>query len=118
MNYADFTTYPLEIQGITASSDEKISAIEAYVFEKLEYSGEDADLQEVLPYFVFFHFCEILITNVSASVGETKQIREESEPSTTRMMSAWNEGVLRITKICEENEQTFNEDYVSLRSFY
>lgn len=116
MTYESFTIYPLEIQGITAASDQKINEIKAFAIEKIAYSGDTADLQPILPYFVYYHFLENLITNTSASVGETAQIRTESVQSTFKMCKNWNEGVRLLAELCAEKNEIANPVYLSLRS--
>ena len=117
MTYESFTAYPLEIQGITAASNEKITAISDYVLDKLEYSGDAADLDAILPYFVFFHFCEDLLTDVSARTGETAIIREESNYSTLKMVKSWNEGVYKLLALLEDKtEESSNLYYQSYRN--
>ena len=43
MTYETFTAYPVEIKGITESSNEKITAIHDFVLEKLQYTGDASD---------------------------------------------------------------------------
>jgi hypothetical protein len=116
MTYEDFTVYPLEIQGITDASDEKIEAIAEWVTEQIDYSGADADLDDILPFFVFFHFLEDLMTDASVRTGETAIIREESNFNSRKMQSAWNQGATKLTALISENEETCNENYISLRN--
>lgn len=121
MTYEAFTAYPLEIKGITAESDEHITAISDYVLEKLKYTGDAADLASLLPYFVFFHFCESLLTDVSVNTGETSIIREESNFSTYKMCKMWNEGVTKLLALLAVevdgvvSTETANEEYQSKR---
>lgn len=121
LTYESFTAYPLEIKGITAESDEHIVAISDYVLEKLEYTGDAADLDALLPYFVYFHFCEDLLTDVSVRTGETSIIREESNFSTFKMCKMWNEGVTKLLALLAlevdgvASTETANEEYQSKR---
>lgn len=116
MTYEAFTAYPLEIKGITAESDEHIVAISDYVLEKLEYTGDAIDLDGLLPYFVYFHFVEDLLTDVSVRTGETSIIREESNFSTFKMCKMWNEGVTKLLALLAiETTETANLEYQSKR---
>ena len=116
MTYESFTAYPLEIKGITTDSDEHITAISDFVLEKLEYTGDAADLAGLLPYFVYFHFIEDLLTDVSVRTGETAIIREESNYSTFKMCKMWNEGVTKLLALlAEKTDETANEEYQSKR---
>jgi len=116
MTYESFTAYPLEIKGITVDSDEHITAISDFVLEKMEYTGDTADLSALLPYFVFFHFIEDLLTDVSVRTGETAIIREESNFSTFKMCKMWNEGVTKLLALlAEKTDETANEEYQSKR---
>ena len=116
MTYESFTAYPLEIKGITADSDEHITAIFDFVLVKLEYTGDAADLAGLLPYFVYFHFIEDLLTDVSVRTGETAIIREESNFSTFKMCKMWNEGVTKLLALlAEKTDETASEEYQSKR---
>ena len=115
MTYEQFTVYPLEIQGITAASDQKIEAIEKRVIEKIDYSGEISEIEELIPYLVYFHFLEDLLTDVSARTGETAITRDDSNFSTRKMVAAWNEGVYGIAAIAEDAGETYNTAYLSPR---
>ena len=111
-----FTAYPLEIKGITSESDEHIIAISDFVLEKLEYTGDASDLDALLPYFVYFHFIEDLLTDVSVRTGETAIIRDESNYSTFKMVKAWNEGVYKLLALlAEKTGETANKEYQSKR---
>ncbi|NCB85599.1 MAG: hypothetical protein EOM44_14080 [Bacteroidia bacterium] len=113
MNHETFTAYPLEIKGITSASDERIQAIKDFVLEKISYSGNAADLNALLPYFVYFHFLEDLITDTSVNTGETAIIREQSNRDTAKMVKAWNEGVERLISLLADSKETCNEKYKS-----
>ena len=116
MTYESFTAYPLEIKGITEESNEHITAISDFVLGKLEYTGDAADLAGLLPYFVYFHFIEDLLTDVSVRTGETAIIREESNFSTFKMCKMWNEGVTKLLALLAEKEtEAANEEYQSKR---
>ena len=58
MDYNDFLTYPIRILGIDATYNSEIAEIEEFVNNEINYSGDEADLIPVLPYFVFYKFCE------------------------------------------------------------
>jgi len=113
MTHETFTAYPLEIKGITDASDEKITAIKDFVLEKISYSGDAADLETLLPYFVYFHFLEDLITDVSVNTGETAIIREESNRDIVKMVRSWNEGVEKLNGLIEDKKETCNPKYQS-----
>ena len=113
MNHETFTAYPLEIKGITSASDEKIQAIKDFVLEKISYSGDVADLETLLPYFVYFHFLEDLLTDTSVNTGETAIIREQSNRDTAKMIKVWNEGVSRLAALTADNGETYNQKYKS-----
>lgn len=115
MTYEKFTVYPIEIQGITAVSDQKIEAIEKKVIEKIGYSGQFSDIENLTPYLVYFHFLEDLLTDVSARTGETAIVRDDSNFSTRKMVAAWNEGAFGIMAIAKENGETYNTAYLSPR---
>lgn len=118
MTHETFTAYPLEIKGITSDSDEKITDIENFVLDKLEYSGDIADLASLLPYFVYFHFLEDLITDTSVNTGETAIIRTESNRDAFKMSKAWNEGVRMIKELTDDNGETYNDKYKSKISLF
>ena len=118
MTYEQFTVYPLEIQGITDASDEKITAIENDVIEKLEYSGDTDDLYSILPYFVFYFFMEDLMTNTAAKTGETRILRDESTQAYGKMVRAWNEGATKLAALIAEDEETCTENFTSLRTIF
>ena len=116
MNYTTFTIFPLEIKGVTERSNDKITAFKNYVLEKISYSGNVSDLANILPYFVFFHFLEDLMTDVSVNTGETAIIRTESNFESIKMVNAWNEGAKMLSELVEDNGESCNKNYTSKRS--
>lgn len=118
MTHEAFTIYPLEIKGITSASDEKISAIRDFVIEKIAYSGNVSDLDAILPYFVYFHFLQDLITDTSVNTGETAIIRDESNRDAFKMSKAWNEGVDMMKELTANNRETYSDKYKSKISLF
>ena len=115
MTYENFTVYPLEIQGINEASNEKITAIENYVIEQLNYSGSTDDLSEILPYLVYFHFIEDLYSNSAVKTGETTTIRDESTPNTLKVIRAWNIAAEKLSALIADNGETCTTNYLSPR---
>jgi hypothetical protein len=113
MDYTIFLNYPLQILGIDESYDSELTAIENFVIFDLEYSGAVEDLEEILPYFVFFHFCENRKSEVSAMTGEQSKVAEFTVPSVVTAISVWNIGVKKLNTLLLANEQTVNELYTS-----
>ena len=56
LTYTAFQKFPLQIVGIDADYNAKITAIEEFVIADLAYSGTASDITSVLPYFVFWFF--------------------------------------------------------------
>jgi len=56
LTYTAFQKFPLQIVGIDADYNAKITAIEEFVLADLAYSGTESDITSVLPYFVFWFF--------------------------------------------------------------
>lgn len=113
MTYEDFQSYPIQILGIDDTYDGELTAIETLVKEKIEYTGEVADIESVLPYFVFFKFCENAQTEVTAKNGESITTSEFTFPSYNSMIRAWNLGVDKLIAICTEKVQTASKYYTS-----
>ncbi len=112
LTYDDFLTYPLHIVGIIASYDDELEAIEELVVSEIDYSGDAEDIADVVPYFVFYKFCEDKGSQVTTS-GETHQVAEFTLPSLRSQIRAWNIGAKKLLDICTENETTANENYQS-----
>jgi hypothetical protein len=115
MGYEKFNNYPIQILGINESYNDELNAIENEIINEMGYSGNVADLSSVLPYFVFFKFCEYHSSQVSANNGESYQTQEYTTPSMVAQVRAWNMGVKMLASICETNGATVNEIYTSER---
>lgn len=115
MGYEQFNTYPIQILGINESYNDELTAIENEVIAEMGYSGNVADLSNVLPYFVFFKFCDYHSSQVSANGGENFQTQEYTTPSVVAQVRAWNIGVKMLASICAANGTTANEVYTSER---
>jgi len=117
MTYEDFKTYPLQISGINDSYNSELTAIEALVKSEIEYSGNDEEIKNVLPYFVFFKFCENKGSEVSATLGENVTVAETTQPTYEKMVRAWNIGAKMLNAICTEKGTTASKYYLSKISF-
>jgi hypothetical protein len=115
MGYEQFNTYPIQILGINESYNDELNAIENEIINEMGYSGNVADLSSVLPYFVFFKFCDYHSSQVSANNGESYQTQEYTTPSMVAQVRVWNMGVKMLASICETNGATVNEIYTSER---
>lgn len=111
MDYTNFQKYPLTILGIDESYNEELTAIEEVVIDEIAYSGDADDLVDVLPYFVFYKFCEDKKTIVSTK-GEMSQVAEFSVPSQDAQIRAWNIGADQLFNICAEKTQSANSIYM------
>ena len=139
LTYQSFQTYPLQIEGIDSSFDSLISEIEAFVISDLAYSGDADDLTAILPYFVFWFFCQNCTSSANAMTGENSQVKELSEPVMFKQVNNWNTGVnmlrvlfgvtedllcdylssplhVRIHELVLASGKTVNEKYLSKRS--
>ena len=113
LTYTAFQKFPLQIVGIDADYNAKITAIEEFVVADLAYSGTASDITSVLPYFVFWFFCQDRATNVSVETGENLQLKEFTEPAIEKQINAWNLGVEKLTAICTEKSTTVKSKYLS-----
>lgn len=118
MDYSDFKSYPIQIVGIDSDYDDMLNEIKNFILADMNYSGDEADLDSVLPYFVFYNFCQEQQSTVVHSVGETSQTKEFSDISLTKQINAWNIGVAELTLICNEKGTTVDktELYLSKRT--
>ena len=138
LTYSSFQTFPLQIVGITSDYNAKIQAIENFVIADLAYSGEASDISAILPYFVFWFFCNDTTTTVFVETGENSQTKEFSTPETIKQVTAWNIGVEKLRTVFEITDdaielasgtmtekihslvlatgKTINEKYLSKRS--
>ena len=96
MNYLTFQSFPLQIIGITSDYNAKITAIENFVISDIAYSGLAGDLTNILPYFVFWYFCDDASTSVFVEAGENGQTKEFSYPEVFKQVYAWNLGVEKL----------------------
>jgi len=115
MDYSNFETYPIQIIGINESYNSELKAIEQVVVDEIGYSGEADDLIPILPYFVFFKFCENRASEVTTK-GEMLQVAEFSMPSVLSQIRAWNIGAKLLDDLCTENETTASDNYRSQRN--
>ena len=108
MDYTTFESYPIEISGINESYNNEIAAIELFVTTEIAYTGDNDDLVELLPYFVFFRFCEARQSVVDARSGESKSVTEFTEKAQYKQIRAWNIGVEKLNSLCLLNTTTAN----------
>ena len=113
LTYTAFEKFPLQIVGIDADRNAKISAIEEFVVADMAYSGTASDITSVLPYFIFWFFCQEKSTTVSAETGENLQLKEFTEPAIEKQINAWNLGVEKLAAICAEKSTTVKSKYLS-----
>lgn len=114
ITYENFTAYPIQILGLNESSNKKLQAIETFVKFDLNYSGDAVDLTNILPYFVFFAFCDDKTSSVTQD-GETVAVSDLTKPSVHSQVRAWSIGAKMLDDICKEKETTCNENYRSQR---
>lgn len=112
ITYENFSAYPIQILGIDDTYNDELTAIETLVKEKIAYTGEVADIESVLPYFVFYKFCEDRLSEVTAKNGENITTSEFTMPSQNTMIRAFNLGVKKLCAICIEKAQTANIIYL------
>jgi hypothetical protein len=115
MTYDKFTTYPINILGINESYNNELTAIETLVKTEIAYTGDAADISGVIPYFVFFKFCENRASEVTANNGEQMSTAEFTFPSVLSQVRAWNLGAVKLLSICTEKVETANINYQSQR---
>ena len=113
MKYTQFLKYPVRISGINESYNDELTAIEDFVKSDIDYSGESSDIEPLLPYFVFFKFCENKRSEVTATNGEQTQIAEMTVPSVDAQIRVWNIAVEKLTAICEAKTATASKYYLS-----
>lgn len=116
LTFTGFKSFPLQIVGITEDYNAKINEIETFVVSDLAYSGEVGEVNAVLPYFVFWFFCQDAQTTVVVETGENAQVQEFSYPEIFKQVQNWNIGVEKLQAICDEKGTTVNEKYLSKRS--
>ena len=114
MDYTTFEKYPINILGIDESYNDELIAIETLVKSEIEYSGEVSDIESVLPYFVFFKFCEDKSSQVTTK-GESAQVSEMTVPSILSQVRAWNIGAKMLLDVCAEKSTSANLNYQSQR---
>jgi hypothetical protein len=112
MEYTKFETYPLNISGINESYNEELTAIEGVVSNAISYSGDVADLVNILPYFVFYAFCEDKGSDVTTK-GESITSALLTVPSLQKQIKAWNLGAELLRLKCIEKTATANKNYQS-----
>jgi hypothetical protein len=95
--YTTFLTYPLEIVGITSEYNTRITAIENFVISDMALTGVAegviASVAAILPYFVFWYFCQNEATIITAKTGENAQIQKTSIPALNKQIQNWDIGV-------------------------
>ena len=115
MKYTEFETYPLTILGIDESYDAELTAIENFVKTDIAYTGDMLDIVPILPYFVFYSFCESKESDITVK-GESITSTLLTVPSMIKQIKVWNIGAEMLRLKCIEKGQTANEKYQSQRS--
>jgi hypothetical protein len=108
LNYTSFQSFPLQIVGITSDYNSKITSIEKFVIEDLAYSGTASDVTAILPYFVFWFFCNDAKTTVTPENGEMSQVSEFSTPEIFKQVQAWNIGVKKLRAVFEITDEALD----------
>lgn len=108
----NFKKYPIEILGIDATYNEELTAIETFVKSEIEYSGKIADIESVLPYFIFFKYFENKHSETTVK-GETAVVAEHTVPSYDIQIRAWNIGAGLLKNICLAKGTTASKKYLS-----
>ena len=101
LTYLNFQNYPIQIAGLDDTDNEEIQAIESFVLSDIAYSGEEEDLSEIVPFFVFYRFCEDRDVAVMAQTGESKTSKDLAVTSVEKQRKAWNIGVSKLNALCE-----------------
>ena len=115
VDYTTFQNYPIEIKGINESYNDELNLINDEVVKELNYSGDEDDLSDLLPYFIFYKFCENRQTEVTVS-GESAQASELTYISDRSMVRAWNKGAKMLNDLCDANDKTADLIYLSERN--
>lgn len=113
MDYTNFEKYPIQILGINESYDQELNDILSFVTDDIGYTGDDSDLEEILPYFVFCKFCEKKKSEANVQVGESYQVKEFSENSNLQQIRNWNFAAKKLDELCTANDTEANEVYRS-----
>lgn len=116
MDYRSFQSYPIQIVGISSDYNAKITSVENFVKSDMAYSGDEAGLESILPFFVFWFFCNDLQTTVMVEAGEAGQVKEFSFPDTVKQDRAWNIGVDKLIELVATTGASVNSKYLSKRS--
>lgn len=111
MDYTAFEKYPIQILGIDESYNDELTAIEEFIISDIAYTGEQSDIESILPYFVFHAFCVNRRSEVSAMTGEQSKVAEFTVPSSEAQTTAWNIGVKKLAAICLLNTKSVSYDY-------
>lgn len=118
LNYTAFQQFPLQIIGISSDYNAKITAIENFVVADLSYTGDAGDIEAILPYFVFWFFCQDEKSSVVVEVGENSQIKEFSFPEITKQVMAWDLAVEMLLVVCENNGTSAKAKYLKKCNFF
>ena len=116
MDYTSFQKYPINIIGISERNNAELTAIEEQIVNEIDYSGDVDDLVDILPFFVYFRFCESRISSTTEQTGESITVKEFTETSFFAMCRAWNIGAKKLTDLCAANAQIASSNYQSKRS--
>jgi hypothetical protein len=117
MDFTAFQQYPLQIINVSEDDNLELAAIELVVLEEIAYSGDATALESILPYFVYFKFCEDRLTKVTLD-GESGSVNDQTKPSDLSMCRAWNKGAEKLAELCESNGATASLNYQSKRRVY
>lgn len=116
LTHTSFLSFPLQVVGITSDYNAKIQAIENFIISDMAYSGDASDLTAILPYFVFWYFCQDAATTVTPESGENSQVKEFSTPEIVKQVKNWNTGAEKLRALVLASGETINENDLSKRS--
>ena len=114
LTFADFKTYPINIIGIDADFDSDLQSMEAVATDLLAYSGDVADVAEVIKYIVYLLFWQSRRSAFDAQVGEQKTVNEFTFESNAQKSVVVFLARKKIKSICELNGETYNKDVFKL----
>ncbi len=113
MDYTAFLAEPIRILGIDESYNGDLTNLASIATLRMGYTGSADDVVSILPYFVFYLFCESKKSSVYAETGEQKQLAEFTVEDIYKAKDAWNLGVSMLQSLCRSKGTKASREYLT-----
>lgn len=108
-----FQKYPIIILGVKETDNQQLTDMEEQVINKIAYTGEQVDIQDVINFFVYCEFVKFRSSSTSVQNGERFYTVENTTETKRNWLYVWNLACDNLQRIATDAGETFNCEYAS-----